>query len=359
MREFQEELAEAVENLDRHYSELKATARQRLGSLFNAGGLPRIAARACSPSSSISPAWNRRTIFSSSTRQLYEEECRRVQARFDEAVRLAEEAFTAELAKLVSPPDRAAFGPGGWQAEDLPGFGGREPDRVLPAVPRAERPLQRATRPARGRRPAGHPRRGAAGPARQRRAAAARRHGDVAGAERAGRPAGGPAPAQHPPPPASDERSPCNSSSNPAGLSGASTREEIDLAALGSPAISRAIARRAGPAGTLVGRPLARPWSDVGTIPLSQRGPCGRAGVAGSQVAGDNRMIRHDQCGFVVVDFRASGVFTMQAPLSHSLPNSLPRRIRLRANRPYMRSSTPRMIGNRVGATSQPRPTAL
>jgi hypothetical protein len=33
---------------------------------------------------------------------LYEEECRRVQNRFDEAVRLAEEAFTAELAKLVS-----------------------------------------------------------------------------------------------------------------------------------------------------------------------------------------------------------------------------------------------------------------
>jgi hypothetical protein len=34
--------------------------------------------------------------------QLYEEECRRVQGRFDEAVRLAEDAFTAELAKLVS-----------------------------------------------------------------------------------------------------------------------------------------------------------------------------------------------------------------------------------------------------------------
>jgi hypothetical protein len=34
--------------------------------------------------------------------QLYEEECRRVQSRFDEAVRLAEEAFTAELAALVS-----------------------------------------------------------------------------------------------------------------------------------------------------------------------------------------------------------------------------------------------------------------
>ena len=45
MREFQEELAEAVANLDRHYSDLKATARQRLGSLYNAGRLPRIAAK--------------------------------------------------------------------------------------------------------------------------------------------------------------------------------------------------------------------------------------------------------------------------------------------------------------------------
>ena len=34
--------------------------------------------------------------------QLYDEECQRVQARFSEAVRLAEEAFTAELARLVS-----------------------------------------------------------------------------------------------------------------------------------------------------------------------------------------------------------------------------------------------------------------
>ena len=40
MREFQEELAEAVNTLDRHYSELKATARQRLGSLYDSGDYP-------------------------------------------------------------------------------------------------------------------------------------------------------------------------------------------------------------------------------------------------------------------------------------------------------------------------------
>jgi hypothetical protein len=34
--------------------------------------------------------------------ELYEQECQRVQARFDEAVSMAEQAFIAELAKLVS-----------------------------------------------------------------------------------------------------------------------------------------------------------------------------------------------------------------------------------------------------------------
>lgn len=40
MREFQEELTEAVANLDRHFSDLKVMARQRLGSLYNARDYP-------------------------------------------------------------------------------------------------------------------------------------------------------------------------------------------------------------------------------------------------------------------------------------------------------------------------------
>ena len=102
MREFQEELAEAVEALDRHYSELKATARQRLGSLYNPADYPEIAGRSCSPSTSTFPSVEPPDYLQQLNPQLYEEECRRVQTRFDEAVRLAEEAFTAELAKLVS-----------------------------------------------------------------------------------------------------------------------------------------------------------------------------------------------------------------------------------------------------------------
>ena len=101
MREFQEELAEAVQALDRRYHELKTVARQRLGSLYNSSDYP--------PSldglfeigfdfPSVEPP----DYLQQLNPELYQEECQRVQSRFDEAVRLAEEAFTAELAKLVS-----------------------------------------------------------------------------------------------------------------------------------------------------------------------------------------------------------------------------------------------------------------
>jgi hypothetical protein len=100
MREFQEELAEAVENLDRHYSDLKAMARQRLGSLFNAGDYPESLVGAFSIDADF-PSVEPPDYLQQLNPQLYEQECQRVQSRFDEAVRLAEEAFTAELAKLV------------------------------------------------------------------------------------------------------------------------------------------------------------------------------------------------------------------------------------------------------------------
>ena len=147
MGEFQEELAEAVETLDRRYSELKATARQRLGSLYNPSDYPSSLAGLFAIEFDF-PSVEPPDYSNSSTPQLYEQECQRVQARFDEAVRLAEEAFTAELAKLVSHLTERLSGTRGRQAQDLPGFGRREPDRVLPAVPPAQRPLQRATRPA-------------------------------------------------------------------------------------------------------------------------------------------------------------------------------------------------------------------
>jgi hypothetical protein len=101
MREFQEELAEAVETLDRQYSELKAAARNRLGSLYNGDDYPQ-SLRGMFEISFDIPSVEPPDYLQQLNPALYEEECRRVQSRFDEAVRLAEEAFTAELARLIS-----------------------------------------------------------------------------------------------------------------------------------------------------------------------------------------------------------------------------------------------------------------
>jgi len=101
MREFQEELAEAVENLVRDYSDLKATARRQLGSLFNSADYPDSLTNMFGIEFDF-PSVDAPSYLEQLNPQLYDEECRRVQSRFDEAVRLAEDAFTAELAKLLS-----------------------------------------------------------------------------------------------------------------------------------------------------------------------------------------------------------------------------------------------------------------
>ncbi len=101
MQEFKDELAEAVETLDRHYAELKSVARQRLGTLFNEADYP------ASLEGMFQLTWDFPSVeppdyLQQLNPELYQQECDRVQQRFDEAVRLAEEAFIAELAKLVS-----------------------------------------------------------------------------------------------------------------------------------------------------------------------------------------------------------------------------------------------------------------
>jgi hypothetical protein len=95
------ELAEAVGQLDRYYAELKSAARERLGSLFNPGDYPRSLRNLFAVEwdfPSVEPPNYLREL----SPELYEQEQARVAARFDEAVRLAEEAFTTELARLVS-----------------------------------------------------------------------------------------------------------------------------------------------------------------------------------------------------------------------------------------------------------------
>ncbi|MEI7902481.1 MAG: hypothetical protein WCK89_19705 [bacterium] len=101
MQQFQAELEEAVAILDRRYHQLKSTARQRLGRLYSDADYPASLTGLFHldfdfPSVEV-PSYLRQL-----NPELYQQECQRVQARFDEAVHLAEEAFCAELAKLIS-----------------------------------------------------------------------------------------------------------------------------------------------------------------------------------------------------------------------------------------------------------------
>jgi hypothetical protein len=101
MTSLRADLAEAVANLDEHYGELKSAARRRLGRLYNPSDYPD------SLSGLFAVAWEYPNVepphyLRQLSPALYEEEARRVAARFDEAVRMAEEAFTEELSRLVT-----------------------------------------------------------------------------------------------------------------------------------------------------------------------------------------------------------------------------------------------------------------
>jgi hypothetical protein len=100
MAGFRNELAEAVVRLDDHYAELKGAARRRLGDLFNASDYP--------PSlrGLFAVDWDFPNVEPPDYLQqlnpaIFEQEKARVASRFEDAVRLAEEAFISELTRLV------------------------------------------------------------------------------------------------------------------------------------------------------------------------------------------------------------------------------------------------------------------
>jgi len=101
MTTLEAELAEAVDRLDECYAELKEAARDRLGSLFNEGDYPE-SLRGLFGVEYDFPSVDPPDYLRQLNPELYRQECRRVTARFDEAVQLAEQAFTDELANLVS-----------------------------------------------------------------------------------------------------------------------------------------------------------------------------------------------------------------------------------------------------------------
>jgi hypothetical protein len=96
-----DELTDAEADLSAAYDEIRADARRRLGRLYNPTDYP------AEVRGLFGVAWDFPSVEPPSyllqvAPEVYEEERRRVAARFDEAVRLAEQAFAAEFARLLS-----------------------------------------------------------------------------------------------------------------------------------------------------------------------------------------------------------------------------------------------------------------
>jgi len=100
MGHYRDELAEAVASLDRHLDELKTAAAERLGSLYNPGDYPETLVGLFDVAYDF-PAVEPPAYLVALSPRVYEEERARVASRFEEAVRLAEQAFLEEFAALV------------------------------------------------------------------------------------------------------------------------------------------------------------------------------------------------------------------------------------------------------------------
>jgi hypothetical protein len=101
MNEFRSELTDAVDNLDSQFENLKSAARERLGSLYNEADYPPTLRGL------FAVEWDYPNVEPPEyllrlNPDLYQQERERMSQRFDEAVKLAEEAFVGEFSKLVS-----------------------------------------------------------------------------------------------------------------------------------------------------------------------------------------------------------------------------------------------------------------
>jgi hypothetical protein len=113
MEGFREELTHAEADLNAVYEEIKTDARRRLGRLYNPEDYPPevrgLFAVEWDFPSVEPPAYLMRVA-----PEVYEQERQRVAARFEEAVRLAEQAFATEFARLLAHlTERLGSGEGG------------------------------------------------------------------------------------------------------------------------------------------------------------------------------------------------------------------------------------------------------
>jgi hypothetical protein len=100
MADFKAELDDAVANLDRHFDELRRAAARRLGSLYNASDYPETLIGLFGVAWDF-PAIDPPDYLVQLAPGLYEREQERVRARFEEAVRLAEQAFLEDFARVI------------------------------------------------------------------------------------------------------------------------------------------------------------------------------------------------------------------------------------------------------------------
>lgn len=101
MEGFRDELTTAEAELNAVYFEIKADAQQRLGRLYNPADYPPEVRNLFTVEWDF-PSFEPPNYLMRIAPEVYEEEKRRVAARFDEAVRLTEQAFAAEFSKLLS-----------------------------------------------------------------------------------------------------------------------------------------------------------------------------------------------------------------------------------------------------------------
>lgn len=100
MNSLKSDLVDAVETLSSHYNEMISQARVRLGDLFN----PSDYASDVTDLFSIDwdfPSASPPDYLLQISPRLYHRECERMKARFEEAVRMAEQSFGEELSQLV------------------------------------------------------------------------------------------------------------------------------------------------------------------------------------------------------------------------------------------------------------------
>ena len=185
MRDFQEELDEAVWQLDEHYAELRSAARDRLGSLYDPLDYPE-SLRGMFQVTWDFPSVEPPDYLQQLNPELYRQECERVSARFDEAVRLAEQAFAGGVAAVGRPPDGTPGGASRWKAQSVPGLRREQPDGVLRSFQAIERPQQRGPRRPGPAVPGNCQRRRSPDPARQSGSPPARGHQSGPSSECAG-----------------------------------------------------------------------------------------------------------------------------------------------------------------------------